>query len=1330
MKTPTDKLHGINESPNVLSQTAPENVRRKLRTFLDEGGNDTAKTAQDIFSTLVKQNKKMGKMDGERGAECTREIEAVLAKLLEKKDATTVLDDEDMMAFAMQIVVLYTATVGGRILLDPALSAMLEEDKSLAQALEASLVKMGLASKMSLALEKTGNIFFIALSLTASGYGAQTAVADALNTTEWANPNAAFVTTMGASAAIAALMAKILYDFKSDVRENMMAAEPLTEEQWRERPIGTAVRHYGRTVKEGLKGGIHDFVRDRKWVKNVVFASLMLAAVQAVDGATNGLMVGDASLGTVDRSEQVSAAIATFDQRTESLKTQLDEAKAKTAQDVQAAVDKKLREEAGEERNADGSLKLSETGVPERGPVYHAKDWLWNEDPTAQRYLGSKSDFSRGLLQVTDDTTLVEGRPLSAEVEGVFDARKVKLEARLAEIQAIEDDISAMQPAELTQAKLNQMVAELGKIMEELNKENQDEVSQMLAKYKEANRSIVDYAISAGGPSYGKASAGAIEDIKVGEFKIDNPPIELSMENRSTITLLEQMSAEKGVMVALSLAALFAALGLVPTNTELLILTPINARTGQKKKAEKEAREAKFFKPAIESLVDVLEFFLNKGSAATLLHTQKISREQIRAAVMAFLNEETGKGGLLENMVNFREIQDHNARVAKAQRLTEKGPQVMLALLRRILPGIDALMQLEDKQVGEATRINDEHITNKRKEAEAEKVDREDGPVSKMENLDVTGEPLAFCKEAGDLLAELEKEMEEPWEYDESKKKVMDAVKTWVAKVTEFVNDEAGTILADCAEEGDSTKMKAALAKLIEAIEERVGNNFFTETGCDATALTTLLAKLKEKMKQVAVAPYLKHVESFVAPEHKGTAVQAAKTYKTAMEGLMSKVPAHLTNEEKDTIKGAIVAATGPFLGNTIAYLVNKLTPEGNISTFNKKQVADAKKTIAAFEKEMAENPFAEQLYPAGIQATVQGMKEKLEAREAALIQELKEAQIDDLKNFDYTDQSVGNVNKLITIVLGNEASALAVEEEGKVVLKIDKREKELFDQVMNDLIGGLGDAEKVALQEFVSGLAVEELANGGLPLLQADYDDLEPGLTDSNHFEVGTDLYGNPVLVASDHGVNNRTQNQDSTGVNLHTGAVIMVDGMSGTGNQLDGGKFSQELTHQFVASKNPGLSLEDALDEATTQTRTTLAGEIGTGAGGVVSAYYLSNGGKQLDVASVGTVRIRVLKSNGSVWESKQEGVTGAGIVTNSVHMDGAPVNWNTETHLVEPGDRVLMCTDGLLTAANEEKILALAAAVNLKDSAAVEDFLRKLEALSNSIGDNRAIALTVIE
>src|SRR3989338_2466291 len=103
MKTPIDKLHGINESSNVLSQTAPEHVRRKLRTFLDEGGNDTAKSAQDIFSTLTKQNKKMGKMDSERGAECTREIEAVLAKLLEKKDATTVLDDEDMMAFAMQI---------------------------------------------------------------------------------------------------------------------------------------------------------------------------------------------------------------------------------------------------------------------------------------------------------------------------------------------------------------------------------------------------------------------------------------------------------------------------------------------------------------------------------------------------------------------------------------------------------------------------------------------------------------------------------------------------------------------------------------------------------------------------------------------------------------------------------------------------------------------------------------------------------------------------------------------------------------------------------------------------------------------------------------------------------------------------------------------------------------------------------------------------------------------------------------------------------------------------------------------------------------------------
>lgn len=1319
MQNPLDKISGLNEDPNVLSGIAPEEIRKKLHVFADGEDKNEAKSAEDIFATLVRRNKKMGKMDNQRAAECTKEIQAVLKKLKDKKASNTALDEEDYMAFATQITVLYASTVAGKIMLDPALSELLASDQNLAKALEASLVGMSVKSKISVGLQRVGNIFCIAFSLGGSAWGIRSGIADAIEASQFSNPEHAFESTMAVSGALALFMAKVLYDFKKDVNKNMESAPQYPEGEWTEKPKRTAIKHHGRTIIHGVRGGARDFVHDRPWIRNSLFAGLLLAGVQAVDGATNGMMVGDLSLGTTDKSHQVASAIAQLDERAASLDTQMQAVKAKTTQAVQTSINGKLTQER---------IGKSETGAGKEGPVYYAKDFLWNENPAAQAWLTSHNDLSRGEFQVVSDSGLVEGHPMAAEVEGIFNSNEKKLQARITKIKAIEDGISNFAPAELIQVQLNEMVAELGAAMEETNQQTQDEVSAKIASYKAANSAIVGYAMSNGGEVYKNAVPGAIEGIQVDEFKVDNPPITLEVENRSTLTLLNTMGKEMGWSVTALVAAILLVAGLTPTNLELLTLAPVNARTANKKRGEVEKRKIEIFEPAIETIVSVLEQLLNKGSASKLLHTKRIDRQQIKEAVLAFLNEETEEAGLLSKLVNFREVLDHDARVAVAQELTGKGPKIMMALLERILPGIGALMGLEDKQVSEATRINDEHIVDQRKRLEAIRVSRADGPVNKTDLLLLEEDPEAYMTVATKLLSELEEELEQPWEYEESKNQIKNALKNLLEGIGRFIDDEENLIMNACSEEEGAQRIMGLLKNLQEATKTHTDT--LKEAGCTEAQINTIVTKLAEKIKAVMLRPYLKHVDEFTAPILKGSAVEAARTYATAMESLMSHIPASLTDEDKVTIQNAVVAATKDFLTSAVNYIASALKPTSEIGTLTVKQVTTAQRNIETFETEMASNAFAAALYPAATQTAVQAIKGQLAARSGALEQEAKELILTELKNFEFSDTSATNTNNLLNIVLGHDTACLALEENGVVVVKIDKREKDRFGKVLTALINELEEQQKVSIKAFADQMTTEEIANGARPLLQADCDDLEVGLARDDHFEAGTDLYGNGTLVASDHGVNDRQQNQDSVGMNLKTCATILVDGMGGEGGPLAGGKFSELMTKLFVADPNTGTSLEGALDNTTTQVRSDLNGQVLPQAGGVVAAIQITNNGKQLDTAYVGDARILLIGANGTVkWKNEQQGV--GSTVTNAVQMDGKPINWETGSHILEPGDRILLCSDGILRdGAAENEIVTLATQVDVHDDASVRKFLNAIEGLTNNIGDNRSLSLTVVD
>lgn len=1310
---PLDKSPGLNEQPEIIAEVIPERIRRELKDFIEKD-LDGEVVSEKILSVIRAEDAKLAKLGEDRRGAFKRETKRILDRLKQVDEP----DDEDYRAFAMQITLYLAAAVGGKVLLDPRLAEAIQADRTVLDALNASLVGLSAGQKAGLMIENTADNTALVFSWGTSAYGLREAGADLLDTTTWSNPTTGLAVTAAAALVGATVSSAYLKTFKDDVRRSMDEMEPLSEEDWKNKPIRSSIRQVLRSWGHGLKGGIEKFTKGNgkpRLFKSTAAAAVMLATVQALDIPTNAMGVGDLWLGTSDRADQIDSAKADLEARQRAIEEQFASIKTSTVAQIDSTVTQKLTEEAtgvGE----DGTVDPNRAQI---GPIYFFKDSIWTENAASRGKL-SGTPFKETLAEMIDESGLVNGKPLSQEVGETFDARRTELDASMKRIADMEDKISAIDEPERIQTQLNAIVAELDSIIASLNTGVQGDIKTQLEKYADLNRSAIEFAKANGGKSYEKSNPGAIEPFDVNDISIANAPIELSMEARSSITILSRMKEEMGLAAPLAMMALFLAIGVLPTNFDLVAFAPWTARIAQRKRKDAAEKGAEHFEPAFQALVDFFEHYLNKGTAARLLHTEPIDRAYIETELRAWMEEAVKPGGMLRDFANIREVRQHNERVKALKGLLSDDIRIMHSILRRLMPGMRMLEEYEGgDRVEEAATANDKHFVEKRKESEAKRI----AEANKlMEDLEAIKNPLEFLGKAEEVLNHIVALNKSNVEFDESKVALTDVNKIWLNTVDSFMDD-------DTALWGASTELQngVELKTKMTGLKVLLMSNSDIFSG-SAALLGNVLVKLSKKIVHVAVHPHLAGLSAFKAPKLDGkTPNEAVKMYSDLTEQYIKKLPKDLADEEMAYAKAYITEKTKEFLNDCLDHIQVELNVTGNLDTAKAKDLRDLKKKVASFEAAVATSSAVDALYPADLKAKVAALKARIEKREGEITAEAKALRIQELNGFDVNDKTPKNINNLLVLLLGNEAKALAVEEGGTIKVKVNTREKAKLGQILGDLKADLKDAKGDEIEAYLSGLDYLIVANGGRSVLLGDKTDLTPGFLEDNT-TLATDMFGNSVLMGCDHGVNDRPENQDCVSMNPHTGAIVVIDGMGG---HSGGGDFADELGEQCGQGKVTGL--EGMIEEAHKETVKKLNGKIlDPNTGAVIVGAQLVDTGYQLDTVYAGDAKIYIFDINGTLkWASTPQKIAGAAanVVANALQMNNT-FNVVTDSNPVEPGDRVFMATDGIYPDIDNAELGSLVAEVDLSDPASIKTFLGKLDKATQKNHDNRGFSLLVVE
>lgn len=1312
---PLNKVSGLNENPEILAADIPERISKELKIALTGKKNlPNDAVADKVLNAIAATDSKLAKL-GDRRESLKREI-VKMVEALKKVDAP---DQDDLDSYGMRITLLLAAALGGKVLMDPRLAEEIKGDKTLLDALNASLVGIGLGTRMALVTEAVGNTGALVFSWYTSVRGIEGQTADWMDTTTWDDPVAAGRAALATGLFLGTLSSAYLGKYKKGVRAGMRASEGLPESDWEERPVRTAVRHYVSTIREGVKRGNHDFIHGngRKLFRSTLFAGLFLSAIQLADEATNVMGVAEYALGTADRSTQLSDAKQTLDDRQAALLAAIEAAKTSTVEQVQGQIKQKLDDEAA---------GASESGIATQGPIWRAKAVMYNEDNNAARDLKLGSDFSHGILRLVQSGAVIDGKTLPDEVGAIFDEESAKIKGEMERIDELEKRLSSLDKPEESQVILNDIVRELDRVMADLNSDTQSKLDSRLGKYTTLNRKLIEYAVAHGGPGYANATPDSIEGINADEMSIENTPIKLGIEARSATNIWLRMWHEMGAAAPLTMLALFALIGMLPTNLELFGISPWTARGAQKKRAEMDEKDAKHFEPALEAIVTALDHYLNKGTAAQLLHTEPIDREYIKEKLVEWMEEAVKPSGILSGFVDiarFKDVSDRNARIKALSQIMSNDIKIFHSLLRRILPGMDLLELEEGDRITEATEKNDELHKGVRKDKEQKHVDAVQNKLSKF--LEANLEGKAFLDKATDIIDEIIALGTPPPEFDETKTAISEASETLGKALVEFIEDE-DAIMGASTSLTTAVDLQASLTELSLVIDNNP--DLFQGTSVEEK-IATLKDVISEMIIHIAANPKLEALNSFVPPVlNDETSLEAAKLYAVTMDALKAQILDGLEPAAKLYAEAKIAAKTKAWTEKCSDHMETKLDLANDYTDATKEELAAANATFVAFKKGMENNPYAAELVDAAFQNAISVAELNLKIASDDMEEKIAKAQVEALNKFDYNNQDPKNIKLLLEQILGSSMHATVRLTAGSTTVLIDKREQTHLLSALPSLKAKLDTEKGEQFETFVVGLHCENVANGGKPVLLDDIHDLDVGLAEDGQYVVVADMYGNPVLMARDKGHNTRTENQDTVALNPKTGAILVVDGMGGHAN---GGEFSAAISGNFADGNIDDLAaLIEASHEKvkTDNAGKTDADKISYSAGAALAGMKLDD--KTLFTSLAGDVRIYIFGADGKKkWASKPQHKTDApNILTNDVNMT-SPVNLENEPNIVESGDRILVCTGGVWGKVTDENLGGLLSEVNLEDPDAVKSFLKKLDQASKGNANNRGLSLTVV-
>lgn len=445
--------------------------------------------------------------------------------------------------------------------------------------------------------------------------------------------------------------------------------------------IKHAVERIANTEGVGLIGrsgecGAYRRYLSREW-KQRKPSTVLSILILILDGLTNmsGVVAGVGL--RRDMKEQIATLTGKIDKWEEELAQQtggLDRRYAKPLGDSALAdLDK---EERGE----------SVSGIRSRGPIWHAKEFLYNETGASHDYLARrKGDHSRDLLAALDRSPLTDGKTLDADIRGRVTDALSKVSALLAQAKQQRTELDPGLSVEDLQAKFDLIEGTLNAILPILNKDLPADLQNRVDGYVDVQKAILDIVRREyPNADLRKFDKLGVEAITLSEIKLDIG----DMEFHGVWELIQEAFKGQPQLIQGLLLALAIAIGIGLSQGDQLFISGTR-KAYNEDAARADAVKAKLFWPLIQNLARVIARILSTGPYSRFfkdceIHPRVVMNE-IKKRIMELAGPDAKVGLNPAHWTTTTFAADHNRRVRALLQIADDPAEIDL-IVKRLLP--------------------------------------------------------------------------------------------------------------------------------------------------------------------------------------------------------------------------------------------------------------------------------------------------------------------------------------------------------------------------------------------------------------------------------------------------------------------------------------------------------------------------------------------------------------------------------------------------------------------------------------------------------------------
>jgi|GEM_PF-6477798 len=480
-------------------------------------------------------------------------------------------------------------------------------------------------------------------------------------------------------------------------------------------------------ANEGDVSGLRAFGKLIKQKATIMGAPILAAAalLMAFDVGTNVNGIVMAVAGRHSVNDQLKGAKGQIDERTKAIREQMDKL-GLIPDKVNAEIQEMLiKEESG----------TSETGKASRGPMYHAKRFIYQEDGESEAFLNqgpisppaangekgkeaavetpdekSRKSFRTELRDAIQASGVIDGKPLKNELEERIAEQTDVVLGIIEEVEKEKKALDAGAEIETTQKQLDKIIARLESAISVVNKDLPKELNAHMGKFSNVNTRLVEIAkkqVNEKGESrYPNIKPDEVKEWKLPDLKMDNAKITIEKMKYLGFEDLWKVMKEKWNPTERSLfMALFLALGVLSSYMDMISL-PWTRKAFNKDRKEAEEKHTRWVKHFEEKMVHLLGLTVNSGPFSQYFKPGNAMEEGLIRQALDMRIKELSKlpkerrgvvGRFLFKILPLAERHElkgkteisvqHNARVAAIRRIMES-PEEIEALLIKVLPGL------------------------------------------------------------------------------------------------------------------------------------------------------------------------------------------------------------------------------------------------------------------------------------------------------------------------------------------------------------------------------------------------------------------------------------------------------------------------------------------------------------------------------------------------------------------------------------------------------------------------------------------------------------------